>query len=273
MRIDDATLVAYLDGELEDEGQYELIESELAENPALRLRLHALVDSGERIRRAFDAKLEEAVPPRLIEAVLNAAMPGAAAAQAATHAPVGQTRPRATSGWLDRLSGWFGPVVAFASVAALALGVVIGQGMVQPHEGGGSADVAPLAARVGDPVRDAALAVALEAAPSGRVLAAGEARVEIVASFEDADGRFCREFGVSTEGPAARDELGVACREGEGVWRLAFHAATPAAAADDYRTASDSLHEAADEFLASRARDGMLDAERERALLDSGWQR
>lgn len=269
MQIDDMTLIAYLDGELETDDQYEEVENALARDPGLRVRLHALVDSGERIRRAFDAKLEEAVPPRLIEAIFSAplAAPSPAAAPA-VQAP--------ETSWIDRLSGWLGPALALASVATLALGVLIGQSLLPRKEGGA---VPPLAAVVGEPVRDAALAVALEAAPSGRALAVGEARLEILASFEDVDGRFCREFGRSVEVPAARDEIGVACREDRGsdgaaaLWRIAFHAEAAAAAADGYGTASDSLHQAADEFLAGRLAGEMMDVERERALLEKGWQR
>ncbi len=69
MKIDDDTLVAYLDAQLEDDAAYEAVEDALAESPALRARLQALAETGELARQAFDAKLEETVPPQLIAAI------------------------------------------------------------------------------------------------------------------------------------------------------------------------------------------------------------
>ena len=46
MKIDDDTLVAYLDAQLEDDAAYEAVEDALAESPALRARLQALAETG-----------------------------------------------------------------------------------------------------------------------------------------------------------------------------------------------------------------------------------
>lgn len=77
MNIDDDTLIAYLDAQLEDDAAYEAVEDALAASPALRARLQTLAETGELARQAFDAKLEEAVPPQLIAAIMNAPLPGA----------------------------------------------------------------------------------------------------------------------------------------------------------------------------------------------------
>ena len=79
MKIDDDTLIAYLDAQLEDDAAYEAVEDALAESATLRARLQVLAETGELARQAFDAKLEEAVPPHLIAAIMNAPLPDAEA--------------------------------------------------------------------------------------------------------------------------------------------------------------------------------------------------
>ena len=58
MNIDDDTLIAYLDAQLEDDAAYETVEDALAASPALRARLQVLAETGELARQAFDAKLD-----------------------------------------------------------------------------------------------------------------------------------------------------------------------------------------------------------------------
>lgn len=301
MRIDDDTLVAYLDAQLGSDAEYEAVEDALAASPALRARLQSLAESGELARKAFDAKLEEAVPPQLIAAIMNAPLPQAdtgwagrqpvsaggandvedaaagAAPRPATPAPSapgaqsGATARPAAAGLGARLAAWlgqgFGGAAAFASILTLALGALIGHYLLPPPEAG-----APLA-RQGEPIRNAALAVALQAAPSGLAVDLGDARVEIMASFAGRDGRVCREYALS--GPASGHEIGIACRDGaaETGWRLAFvaHEPTTAATEGGYGTASDRLHEAVDAFLSEHVDGEPLDAERERTLIERGW--
>lgn len=303
MQIDDDTLIAYLDAQLEDDAAYEAVEDALATSPALRARLQALAETGELARKAFDAKLEEAVPPQLIAAIMNAPLPGAEAsratqdhAQAATAAalreattgvappawsPIAQdlappsarptaARPEApTLG--ARLAAWlgqgFGGAAVFASVVTLALGALIGHYLLPPAE-----LAAPLA-RQGDPIRNPAVAVALQAAPSGLAVDAGDSRLEIMASFAGRDGQFCREYSLSS--PQTGQEIGIACRgaAADTGWQLAFVASEPASAAAQggYATASDRLHEAVDAFLGEHVDGEPFDAERERALIERGW--
>ena len=223
MKIDDDTLIAYLDAQLEDDAAYEAVEDALAESATLRARLQVLAETGELARQAFDAKLEEAVPPRLIAAIMDAPLPDAEASRAvqvrahpaaaaapdananaatpgsttardpAQSAPAGDTPARtttptkapisppqrptsarpATPGLGARLAAWlgqgFGAAAAFASIVTLALGALIGHYLLPPAE-----LAAPLA-RQGDPVRNPAVAVALQAAPSGVAVDVGDA--------------------------------------------------------------------------------------------------
>ena len=305
MNIDDDTLIAYLDAQLEDDAAYETVEDALAASPALRARLQELAETGELARQAFDAKLEEAVPPQLIAAIMSAPLPGAeegartatpaadagltraparpadaAAAQPASGRPAltpssagsrpGATRP-STPGLGARLAAWlgggFGAAAAFASVVTLALGALIGHYLLPPTE-----LAAPLA-RVGDPIRDPALAMALQAAPSGVVLDAGGQSLEIRASFPAREGGFCREYTLgSTSGAGGGQQIGIACRTpaDDANWQLAFSAGGEGDP-NGYGTASDRLHEAADAFLGENVDGAPLDAERERALITRGW--
>ena len=322
MKIDDDTLVAYLDAQLEDDAAYEAVEDALAESPALRARLQALAETGELARQAFDAKLEEAVPPRLIAAIMDAPLPDAEASRAvqvrahpaaaaapdananaaatpgstttrdpAQSAPAGDTPARTTTptkapisppqrptsarpetpGLGARLAAWlgqgFGAAAAFASIVTLALGALIGHYLLPPAE-----LAAPLA-RQGDPVRNPAVAVALQAAPSGVAVDVGDSRLEIMASFAGRDGQFCREYSLSSA--KTGEEIGIACRGAttDAGWQLAFVANEPASAAAQggYATASDRLHEAVDAFLGEHVAGEPFDAERERALIERGW--
>ena len=321
MKIDDDTLIAYLDAQLEDDAAYEAVEDALAESATLRARLQVLAETGELARQAFDAKLEEAMPPRLIAAIMDAPLPDAEASRAvqvrahpaaaaapdananaaatpgsttardpAQSAPAGDTPARtttptkapisppqrptsarpATPGLGARLAAWlgqgFGAAAAFASIVTLALGALIGHYLL-PAE-----SVAPLA-RQGDPIRNPAVAVALQAAPSGIAVAVGDARLEIMASFAGRDGQFCREYSLSS--PETGQEIGIACRgaTADTGWQLAFVASEPASAAapGGYATASDRLHEAVDAFLGEHVAGEPFDAERERALIERGW--
>jgi hypothetical protein len=75
MTIDTMMLLAYLDGQLEHEADYERVEQALQQDAGMRERLQALVQQSATIRSAYRAKLEEPVPPQLVAAILNAPWP------------------------------------------------------------------------------------------------------------------------------------------------------------------------------------------------------
>lgn len=269
--IDDEALLAYLDAQFDDEARYAEVEQALDVQPALRARLQALVDSGEQARRAFDATLEAPVPSALIAAILQAPLPTPVRA-AASAVPESVHRPEAAApGPGERLRGWlglgrpgFGAATAFASLALVALGGLIGYQLHTPGPG-----AAPLAS-AGELLRQPALAVALETAPSGRRLRVGGDQIELVASFAGADGRVCREFSASHPAPIRQDEAGIACREPDGQWRVAFVQRAPQQAGA-YQTAGDALHEAVDAYVSRHLPGGALSPEQEQALLLRGW--
>jgi len=129
-RVDDVMLMAYVDGEM-DAATAREIETALAGDPALMLRVQQLRDGAMMARGAFAEVLHEPVPERLIAAL------GGPAASA--KADTGKVRgdnvvplKRSTS-WLPRRSaiGW----AAAASVAALVIGY--GAGEMRPQFGFG----------------------------------------------------------------------------------------------------------------------------------------
>lgn len=264
--IGDETLLAYLDAELPEDG-YEAIEAQLDADPALRQRLQALVDSGERLRAAYDGVLQEPVPPALIAAIQ--AVPWPPVAQAAAQvAPESAAQPApAAPPWPQRLLSWLGldsarPLagLAVASVLMLAVGGWLGHSLPAGQGSGhGGNALASL---------DSALAVALETAPSGRTLRAGDARIALAASLRGADGRVCREYSAGTA--QAQTETGLACRSPDGHWAVAVRQS--ANGGDGYDTASSSGHEAIDAYLARHLPGAEpLSAEQEQALIRQGW--
>lgn len=268
MQIDDETLLAYLDAQLANDADYTHIENALTADAGLRLRLRQLVESGVLARQAFAAKLDEPVPAGLIAAIINAPLP--APAERGRPAPA-RERIAPTS----RIAAWIrermGGAAAFASVALLALGTLFGYYLLPASTDTTSAP-APIA-RQGELVLDAALLVALETAPSGRALDLGTREVELVVSFMNTADQFCREFGVARRGQVSRTELGIACREAEARWRVVFAASEEGdpAAPDAYRTASDQLHEAANDFLDAQVKGEPFDPLSELVLIGKGW--
>jgi anti-sigma factor RsiW len=67
----DETLIAYLDGELDDERRLE-VEAAIDADAATRERANELVRAAQRLRAAFDPVLHETVPERLVAAARGA---------------------------------------------------------------------------------------------------------------------------------------------------------------------------------------------------------
>lgn len=271
MRIDDETLIAYLDGELPAEG-FAAVEAALAADPALARRLDRLAACDERVRRSYQAVLEEPVPPALIAAILDAPDPRRQSAlPERAAAPV----RRASAGWWQRLQDGSNRLFAGRSGLALAslASIVMGAWLIVSRPAPADGD---WALRAGEPVTERSLLVALETAPSGRTVEAAGRQYLVLASFERHDGDFCREFNVSGNARDAADHLGVACRQATGGWALAV-VATEERPADPtqggYRTASERQFEVVDAWRLAQTRGEPLAPEQERSLIDRGWRR
>ena len=246
MTFSDETVMAYVDGELDDATRAALevvmaMDSDLAERVARERNLRA------RLHREFDPVLREPLPERL-RAAANA------------------TSAKARTGniiWLKRIPGrdWSWPQWS-AIAASLILGVLIAPLLRhEPSEGA-------LGIRDGRVLASGALANALsEQLASSQV---ANAPVHIGVSFLSRNGDYCRTFLLRDKSPIA----GLACREGGG-WRLEAMAAMDHATSGsgEYQPAASSLPPAIEQSVDALIVGDPLDAKGEAAARGNGWHR
>jgi len=309
MDIDEPTLWAYLDGQLEADADYLRVEQALAQDAALRRRLQALVEQGEAMRAAFAAKLQEPVPPHLVAAIVNAPWPPVAQQAQAEPAPQGH-RPVSEaiqpSPWRRLLSHWAGVLLGQRGVPLGGAGSGSAAGGLGGAGGSGGAGAAPwlwqglalasLAAlvlvlllwragpgvqapttqahwaQVHAPLQDERVQVALQALPSGQVLRIGADTLELMGSFERAPGQHCRELQESRAAAGVVTQtLAVLCQTPDSGWAVAF-AATETLPEGSFVTASGAQQAALQDFYDRLGAVEFLDAADEQARLAAGWQ-
>jgi hypothetical protein len=279
--IDDSTLQAYVDGEL-DAGATASVDRALRADSALAQRVQALHQQRDALRAAFADIDDEVLPPALQQAAQRlavglagggaggaggaggeAAPPpaapvhslDAARAERAARAPASAAvapAQRAQRAWAP----WWG--MAASVMLGLALGFGLGRG-----DGPAGGDLA-FDARSGSLLARGAVAQALGTALASAPDAAAPVAVQL--SFIDRSGAYCRTFSTG-------QLAGLACREGGRHWAVQHLAAAEAAPAGTLRQAATALPP---ELLAAvdrRAAGAPLDAAAERAARDRGWQR
>ncbi|MEZ5970922.1 MAG: hypothetical protein R3C31_03860 [Hyphomonadaceae bacterium] len=231
MSVDTEKLIAFADGELSGAEAAE-VEAALAEDPALREQLESHRQLSARLSAAFDGALTEPVPRRLTEA-----------AQTLRQAEVIDFASRRTAKWSFREYG--------AMAASIALGLVVGVGVLQPP--------APMVATAASGLEaQGALSEALNTQ-----LAADEAgAVRIGVSFRNHDGAYCRAFDL-TQGGAS----GIACRDNN---RWSIPLLSGSSTGGEVRTAGASTEvlNAVDAMIEGDP----LDAAAERAARDADWR-
>ncbi|MGO1080453.1 anti-sigma factor family protein [Inquilinus sp. CA228] len=230
---DDRTLMAFADGELDDETAA-AVEQAMATDDDLAGRVALFLDTRIQAKDALRLLVEEPVPEALGRSVQRMideakARPGPAA-QVGTIAVAGRTRHALTR------RPWIVPLAA--SVAAIAFGL----GGYLIGVGGRDAPQGFVVAGLSSP----ALSEALGRVPSGgdAVLAGSGDRLRAVASFRDAGGVLCREFEVDS---ADSSVVSVACRT-DGAWSVRFAVVAPLR--DDGYAPASSM-EALDAYLAA----------------------
>lgn len=241
-KFDDETLMAYADGELDNETASRL-EAALETDDALATRLAVFLDSRAAIASALTPLIHEPVPEALLTSVRR---------MAEKAKPIEDARERNVIAFRQKqvapkqpLHSWLIPV------AASLLAVVAGLGgfMLGRETGITGSDAS------------AALTAVLDREVSGSdvTLGGSDETLRVVASFRDEHGDLCREYerrhhGVST--------VSIACREaGTWVTRLALSAPR----AEGYTTAS--AQETIDAYLASIHAGAPLTPEEEREAL------
>lgn len=249
--IDDDTLQAYVDGEL-DAASAARIEAALAHDDVLARRVERARAVRAQLRAAFDPVLDEPVPARL-SALLQ---PPSAQAATPSTSPVmpagghGATRRRTNH------RRWFVPSAALAASVAL---LAVALWWWQP-----SGDLVRM--QGGQSFAAGALTHALDETLASEPKA--HAPVAIGLSFRSSDGHVCRTFVLHT--PPAR--AGLACHESAG-WALpVLTAATPPEGGGELRQAASALPPEVQAAVDARLRGNVFDARQERAARDAGWR-
>jgi anti-sigma-K factor RskA len=235
--IDDAMLSAYLDGELSAQDLRE-VRAALAIDRALAARLAALQRVNELVVR--HAKALDATP--LPAGVLELLQPKAPQATTAT----------IVQGPWQRWSRHAGAQLALAASLVLALGLTLNN-LLEP---------APAALPA-----LAAYAEQLDTSRSGTSMTVEQATLINRFSFRHQDGRYCRQYQLST---ATAGTENVACRSAGG-WTLVASLPVPVQATPDaYQPASSSAE--LNVLLDTMMQGAALDLDTEATLIARGWQ-
>jgi hypothetical protein len=252
MKFAPETLMAYADGELDDQTR-EAIEAAMVADKELAQQIARHQAQRSELQAAFGGVLEERVPDRLIATAKNSP---AGPTTDASKKVVDLNAARASKSQTVKRS-WSWP--EWTSIAAtLLIGVVIGRNALQSP---GS-----IVASNGRVVADGALASALSEQRSGG--APAESKVQIGLSFKAKTDAYCRTFTLQEESALA----GVACRESN-EWRvLALAEHTRAPTSDDYRMAGSELPPPIRQAIEDSIAGDALDAEEEELARANGWQ-
>jgi hypothetical protein len=235
MTIDDATLMAYADGELSAEERAE-IERALAADPALRAQLETHQKMRAQLSGAYADVLDDPVPESLHTAARG---PAPRAAEVVDFS----ARREAKTKWSVREWG--------AMAASLVGGLVIGLGAMNTQS--------PLIAVTADGMSARGT---LERALNTQLASDEAGAVRIGLSFRVEDGAYCRTFELTERGTS-----GIACRGANG-WDVPMTAAH--GAQGDIRMAGAS--EAVLNVVATMIEGDPLDAEAETTARDAGWR-
>jgi hypothetical protein len=235
MTINDATLMAYADGELSAEERTE-IERALTADPALRAQLEAHQKMRAQLSVAYANILDDPVPEQLLAAARSPAPRAAEVVDLSA-------RREAKAKWSVREWG--------AMAASLVGGLVIGLGAMNTQ--------APLIAVTADGMSARGT---LERALDTQLASDDAGAVRIGLSFRTEDGGYCRTFELNERGTS-----GIACRDANG-WDVPMTAAH--GAQGDIRMAGAS--EAVLNVVATMIEGDPLDAEAEAAARDADWR-
>ena len=242
--IDDDTLQAYVDGELDATARAR-VDAALVQDDVLARRVRQARALRAQLRAAFDPVLDELVPARLSALLQPRAVPTVAPLEGGRGEPA--ARRRAPRRWLL-------PGAALASsVALLAVGLWwhAGNELVRMRNG------EPYAAGVLGRALDQSLASEPDA----------HATVAIGLTFRAANGYICRSFTVRT--PPAR--AGLACHAAAG-WALPVLVPAAPPEGGELRQAASGLPPAVQAVIDARLRGEVFDAQQERAARAAGWR-
>lgn len=219
--LDESTLIAYVDGELDTQTARE-VEAALGRNADARKYVEHLRALAALTRVAFNDTLHDAVPQRLKDAAMATvhatAAPrglGADMANVVTFAP----RPR---------TDWRRALPMAAAVAGVVLG--LGGGFKYAENSAHKAiQLAALSLQQDQTSMEQTLNQALEVNMSGNALtwnnpdSGRSAAFTPVRTYQDKSGQFCREYrkDITTAGET-QTTFGLACRDDAGHWKTRY---------------------------------------------------
>ena len=244
----DETLMAYVDGELDERARVE-VEAAMLANPDIAARVARQQALRKRVHLAFERVLDERVPDRLI-----------ATARSTSPAPrenniIPLRRAHSTS------RRWSWP--EWGSIAASLVAGVVFSAIFLRY----SSDE-PISSRHGHLFATGALAQALSDQLASKPDTGAAVRIGV--SFRDKQGDYCRTFVLHDASALA----GLACHGGDG-WHvdvLARGERGPDAAAQ-YRPAAASMPKPVLQSVEDRIAGEPLDAQGEAAAQARGWAR
>jgi hypothetical protein len=253
MKIHDETLMAYIDGELDDAARADM-ETALHEDPVLADRAARHRKLRSQLESAYAAELEEPVPDRLLEMLRSTSGQGTSVAD------LGARRARAAL--KTPAARWNG--VRLTSMAAGLLLAVAGAVFLW-H---GSQSILERSAD-GSLVARGALAQGLSDQLSGDSPSASGVTVGL--SFVAKSGDYCRTFSIAhgTEG------AGLACRRNDH-WQISVftqpEAGGPGGSGTEYRTAGSSIPPAVLAAVQAEISGDPLDLVGEIAARERDWR-
>ncbi|HEY9079430.1 RT0821/Lpp0805 family surface protein [Magnetovibrio sp.] len=221
MNLDEGTLIAYVDGELDSQTARE-VEAKLRDDPQARKFVERLREIAALSRVAFNDTLHEPVPQQLRDAITATLAQAPSSQGAATvDGNVVAFQPRPPAQWRKALP-----------IAAAFAGVLLGlSGGIQYAETNTqkAMQLASMSMMHDQAAMEAALNKALEVNLSGNELAwqnpdsNRSARFTPVRTYQDKSGKYCREYrkDVTTTGKT-ETTYGLACRTDEGTWKTRY---------------------------------------------------
>ena len=259
MKVDELTLMSYVDGELSAEDTVR-VDAAVAADSALARRVAAERELRATLSAAFDAELSEPVPEQLLRSVqqhATASVPAAAPAAAASVIDLQAARTARAQSKPQRrvlLSGpWFASLAA-SVVVGLFVGYIAGRGsgsLLMPGPGGQF-------------VASGTLASALTTQLSGDAVSNAAVRVGI--SYRSKTGDYCRTFSHSG------GHSGIACRRGGG-WQVELLAhESETTTASPYRTAGSGVSPEVLRMVEQQIAGEALDRSQETAARSRGWR-
>jgi hypothetical protein len=212
--IDDETLMAFADGELDAATSNEVLEA-VAQDESLATRLAVMADTRKLAKAAFAPMLTEPVPDQLRAKVENMLAAKRAETGDAQHTNIVKLRPSPANDnpvrrWRD---------MAVAACLAFVVGGGIGWQAAGLATDGSSAGPSAFASLARADVSDA-----LSSVTSGQdIQLADGGRFKAIATFKSADDELCREFEL--DGADKQAVVSVACRRAE-TWDVRFAVAS-----------------------------------------------